>query len=405
MDSAIGAAARALSLGDPLQALKYVALRSDASALALRGIAMAQLGELAAAHALLRRAEKAFGASEPVARARCVLARAEVALARRDLNGAARGLNEAREFLAERGDQDNAVFARLLDVRRLTLKGDVTAALVALQPLSFEGAPARLVALGALARADLAMKQLDCSTAEASSKRALAAALAARIPQLVSEAERFERKLAAPVARLIRSGEQSAVHLRELSAFTQPAKLVVDSCRREVRCVGTTVNLVNRPVLLELCVALAEQGPREVPREVLIARAFGARRSNESHRARLRVEIGRLRKLLRTISNLQATAGGYRLVPHDGRDVLLLLPPGDGESSALLALLQGGESWATSALAEAVGKSQRAVQRALSELERDGKVQAMGKGRAQRWVAAPATTSATALFLVAPGTL
>lgn len=439
MDSAIGAAARALSLGDPLLALKYVALRGDAPALALRGIAMAQLGELAAAHALLRRAEKAFGASEPVAQARCVLARAEVALARRDLNGAARGLNEAGRLLAERGDRENALFAQLLDVRRLTLKGDVAAAQVALESLSFEagsseaarsetrahtasalsrsgrrsptlqtslaGAPARLVAVAALAKADLAMRQTDCAGAEANLATAQSAALASKVAPLLAEVERFAGRLAAPVARLIRAGNESAVHLRQLPAFSQPPEVVVDACRREVRCGTLTVNLVRRPVLLELCVALSECAPNDVSREVLITRAFGARRVSESHRARLRVEIGRLRKLLSALASVQATPSGYSLTPHDDRDVVVLLPPGDGESSALLALLQGGESWATSALSEAVGKSQRAVQRALAQLEDEGKVQATGKGRAQRWVAAPATSSITALFLVAPGTL
>lgn len=444
MDSAIGAAARALSLWDPLLALKYVALRSDPPALALRGIAMAQLGELAAAHALLRRAEKAFGEGNPVARARCVLARAEVALARRDLNGAARGLDAAGQLLTARGDVENAVFAQLLEVRRLTLKGDVAAAHAALESLSSEavsfeavsaqaaspeaspaptssgssraaqqptvqsslaGAPARLVAVAALAKADLAMRQTDCASAELHLAAARAAALASKVAPLMAEVERLAARLAAPVARLLRGGIESHVYLRELAAFTQPAEVVVDACRREVRCGAASVNLVRRPVLLELCVALSERAPSEVTREVLITRAFGARRVTESHRARLRVEIGRLRKLLHPLTSLQATAKGYSLTPHDTRNVLVLLPPGDGASSALLALLQGGESWATSALAEAVGKSQRAVQRALSELEQDGKVQAMGKGRAQRWVAAPATTSATALFLVAPGTL
>jgi hypothetical protein len=55
MDSLITAAARALARGDPLGALNRVALRDDAPALALRGIAMAQLGDLVRAKALLRK--------------------------------------------------------------------------------------------------------------------------------------------------------------------------------------------------------------------------------------------------------------------------------------------------------------------------------------------------------------
>src|SRR5277367_6610942 len=86
MDSVISAAARALAAGDPLGALKRVALRNDAPALALRGIAMAQLGDFVRAKALLRRAGRAFGPKEAMARARCVVAEADIALASRDLH-------------------------------------------------------------------------------------------------------------------------------------------------------------------------------------------------------------------------------------------------------------------------------------------------------------------------------
>lgn len=405
MDSAIGAAARALAVGDPLHALKYVALRNDARSLALRGIAMAQLGELPSAQNLLRRAEKAFEPSDPVARARCILARAEVALARRDLNGASRGLFAARELLAARGDHENALFAALLDVRRLTLLGEVSDAQVALDQLLLDGAPARLVSLAALATADLAVKRIDGETANAALARAREAAMQSRIPQLLAEVERLALRLASPVARLVRAGEQSPVYLQDLDTFAQPHELLVDGCRREIRWARHVVSLVRRPVLLELVVTLAEHAPSAAPRALLIERAFGARRVTESHRARLRVEVGRLRRLLGDLADVRASKVGYTLSPAKGRELGLLLPPNSGQASALLALLQSGETWATSALAEALGKSQRAVQRALAELEREGHVQALGRGRSQRWVSAPVAGSATTLVLVAPGTL
>jgi len=100
MDGLITAAARALAAGDPLSALNQVALRDDAPALALRGIAMAQLGDLVRANALLRSATRAFGPSETVARARGVVAEAEIALASRDLGWPAKALGAARAALA-----------------------------------------------------------------------------------------------------------------------------------------------------------------------------------------------------------------------------------------------------------------------------------------------------------------
>src|SRR5690242_7337866 len=123
MDSLTTAAARAVAAGDPLGALNRMALRDDAPALALRGIAMAQLGEFARAKELLRRATRAFGAKEPVARARCVVAEAEVALASRDLGWPAKALDAARATLEAHGDRVNAGFARYLEARRLLLIG------------------------------------------------------------------------------------------------------------------------------------------------------------------------------------------------------------------------------------------------------------------------------------------
>jgi DNA-binding transcriptional ArsR family regulator len=405
MDSAISTAARALSVGDPLGALKYVALRQDGPALALRGIAMAQLGELGHARNLLRRAATAFGEQEPLSRARAVVAQAEVALALRDLAGAARGLDDAAALLLRRGDVANAAFAKLVQVRRLALLGEVDAATRTLSRLDLTHAPARFAALASLTAADLAMKRIDAQAATLALARARDAAVSAGIPALLTEVLAAEKQLAAPVARLLSEGQERLVSLFELPELFASGKLVVDACRREARLANGVVSLVTRPILLELLVALGEGAPGGVQRDALILRVFGARRANETHRVRLRVEVGRLRKLLRRLAELRATPAGFALSALGGAAVAVLLPPTQGEASALLALLRSGEAWATSALAAGVGKSQRAVQRALSELEQSGKVRASGKGRARRWVATPVAGLATTLLLVAPGTL
>lgn len=392
-------------MGDPLQALKHVGLRSEPPALALRGIALAQLGEWAKALVLLRRAAKGFGVAEPVARARTIVAAAEVALTLRDLRGAARGLDDAIGLLGRRGDRVNAAFARLLQVRRLVLLGDVEAAERALGKLRLEQAPARLVALAKLLEADIASKRVRARAAERALLVAERAATASLIPALLAEIETAKKRLAAPLARLLRRGTESLVALGELEQLFDSGELVIDACRREVRQGTRVVSLVTRPILLELLVALGEAAPGEAPRDALIARLFGARRANESHRVRLRVEVGRLRKLLRSFAELRATEAGFVLAPRSGQSLLLLQPPEGGEASALWALLRGGEAWATSSLASALGKSQRAVQRALAELESEGKVRASGDGRARRWIAAPGAGFATPLLLVAPGTL
>jgi DNA-binding transcriptional ArsR family regulator len=195
------------------------------------------------------------------------------------------------------------------------------------------------------------------------------------------------------------------VTLAELEASSRVDELMVDACRREVRCGRHVTSLVTRPVLLQLAVALSERAPAEVPREELIARVFGAKRQNDSHRVRLRVEVGRLRKLLLRMAELPATSAGFALEPRGGRSVALLMPPDQDEASELWALLRSGDAWSTSALAAALGKSQRAVQRALAPLEADGKVRATGAARARRWIATPTGGIATTLLLVAPGTL
>jgi DNA-binding transcriptional ArsR family regulator len=178
--------------------------------------------------------------------------------------------------------------------------------------------------------------------------------------------------------------------------------LVVDACRHVVRDRGVVVSLARRPVLFALARVLAEAWPADVPRDALLARAFGAKVTDESHRARLRVEVGRLRRALRTIAGVSATKRGFVLAPCRARDVVVLGRPVEEEHAAVLAFLADGESWSTSALALGLGTSQRTVQRALDSLAAGGKVQSFGRGRARRWMTPPVPGFTTTLLLPAP---
>lgn len=402
MDSLITAAARALASGDPLAALTCVALRDDPPALALRGLAMAQIGDLARAKALLRRAARAFGPREAVARARCAVAEAEIALASRDLGWPARALDAARRALDACGDRANAAYARQLAVRRLLLigrVGDAERGLAAIDPAALRPA-AR--ATHELIAAGIAMRRLQTRVARAALGRAQDAAREARIPALTAEVERAALALSAPAARLVGGGRDRLLLLEEVEAVLASDALVVDACRRVARAPGAAVPLARRPVLFALARALGEAWPGDVAREALIARAFGSSDPDESYRARLRVEIGRLRRALGSLADVRATPRGFTLAPRRAREVLVLAPPADDEHGAVLALLADGESWSSSALALALGASQRTVQRALDALAAAGKAQSVGRARARRWLAPPAPGIATALLLPAP---
>jgi hypothetical protein len=402
MDSLITAAARALALGDPLGALNFVALRDDASALALRGIAMAQLGDLTRASALLRRAARAFGSREALARARCVLADAEIALVSRDLHSSAKALDAARTTLEEHGDRANAAYARYLEARRLLLVGrldDAERTIADLDPSPF---PPASRAAHELVVAGIAMRRIQTKRARAALARAERAAHQAGIHGLIAEVESALRILDTPAARLIAGGEERLLLLEEIEELLASKALIVDACRCLVREESTVVSLASRPVLHELVRALAEAWPADVSREALLARAFGAKFVDGSHRARLRVEMTRLRGELQALAGVSATSLGFALVPHRAREVVVLAPPVEDEHATVLALLADGESWSSSALALALGASQRTVQRALESLASAGKVQPSGRGRARRWMTPPVPGFPTTLLLPAP---
>ena len=402
MDSLITAAARALAMGDPLGALNRVALRDDAPALALRGIAMAQLGDLDRAKALVRRAARAFGPKEAVARARCVVAEAEIALVSRDLGWPAKALDAARLTLEQHGDRVNAAHARYLEVRRLLLIGRLDEAERVLADLDPAPFPPASRAAHELVVAGIAMRRLRTKTAHAALARAESAARLAGIPALTAEVESASLVLNTPAARQIARGEERLLRLEEVEALLESKALVVDACRHVVRNARTVISLATRPVLFALARALGEAWPADVSRATLVARAFRGKHADESHRARLRVEMGRLRRMLRTLADVSATKQGFALVPHGAREVVVLARPVEEDNAAVLAFLADGESWSSSALALALGASQRTVQRALDELAATGKVQSFGRGRARRWMTPPVPGFTTTLLLPAP---
>jgi hypothetical protein len=405
MDSLIASAARSVEAGDPLGALKRVALRDDPPALALRGIAMAQLGDYERARKLLREAARGFGARERLAQARCQVAEAEVALAARDLTRPMHMLHAAERTLEALGDRANAIHARLLRARHELLIGDLEAAERTLAPVDASAATlqAPLAARAELTRAELALRRIRVAEAAAALDRAHAAAVAAGIPALVAEIGRARRALSAPAARLIRARVVRLVRLDEVEKLFASGDVIVDGCRRAVRGPARNISLAGRPVLFALMAALAEAWPRDVPRDRLIERAFMARTVNESHRARLRVELGRLRGAVRALARIEATPRGFALAPIKAPAVFVLAPPIDGPAGAILALLEDGESWSTSALSRALGSSQRTVQRALLQLDEAAAVRAVGRGRARRWLAPSIGGFATTLLL--PGAL
>lgn len=415
MDSLITAAARALSVGDPLGALNRVALRGDPPALALRGIAMAQLGDLVRARALLRSAARSFGAHEAVARARCVVAEAEIALALRDLAWPVSRLGKAQAVLVAHGDAVNAAHAHYLEIRRCLLLGRLGEASGLLDVLQPARLPDALQAVHALALAALAMRRLDIGAAQVALARAARSARAAGIAALATEVEHATAALHAPAAVRVereaagRPAREKQVSLEEVGVLLSSGALVVDACRHAVCAGSAAVSLAGRPVLFALARALGEAWPGDVSRDALVARVFRARQADDSYRARLRVEMGRLRRLLRPLAGLRATPQGFVLEPHQA-SVVVLARPMEGRQEGLrgpvLALLSDGEAWASSALAQALGASQRSVQRTLEALGRDAMAQSVGRGRSRRWVARPVPGFTTTLLLpmvLAPG--
>ena len=406
MDSLINAAALALSAGDPLAALKRVALREDPPALALRGIAMAQLGDFPRARQLLARAANAFGAGETVARARCRLAEAEIALVSRDLSFPVTDLDAARATLNARGDRINAAHAAVLLARRLILTGKLDEATAMLRGAAGIALPPAPAAARALAEAGLAIRRIDSDAARHALAAGFRAARRARSPALIAEVRSVATLLKRPAARLVAADGDRLLTLAGIEAVLKGEGVIVDGLRHAVRRGPAILALASRPVLFKLVQRLAAAAPGDVPRADLIHAAFRGREADESHRARLRVEIGRLREALgQAIGKdvaIEATRAGYRLRGAAGTPVALLLPPDDAPHSAVLALLADGEAWSSSALAIALDSSPRTVQRALEVLSASGRIAAIGRGPSRRWLAQPVPGFPTSLLLPGP---
>jgi hypothetical protein len=402
MDSLITAAARALALGDTLGALKRIALRDDAPALALRGIAMAQLGDFVRAKALLKAATRAFGPRETLARARCVVAEAEIALVSRDLSWPVKALAAARQTLASHGDRVNAAHAANLEARRLLLIGRLDAAesvLASFDPTPLP--PASRVGYHLVA-AGIGIRRLKTVAARMALGHADQAAREANIAGLRAEVETASRALTEIAGRLISQGNERPLRLDEVEALFASDTLVVDASRNVVRLGDTAVPLGTRPVLFALARSLAEAWPADVSRTTLVKQAFRGKEADESHRARLRVEMGRLRSELSELAEINATKAGFALALRHAPEVAVLAPPVEDERGPLLALLADGEAWASSALAIALDTSPRTVQRALEGLAGEGKVQSFGRSRARRWIAASVPGFPTSLLLPGP---
>lgn len=405
MDSLITAAASALAAGDPLRALNCVALREDAPALALRGIAMAQLGDLPQAQHLLKRAARAFGPKQPLAHSRCVVAQAEIAFVSRELSWPVKELATAQATLKQNGDALNAVHACHLQARRSLLLGQLDDAERLLSTIDPAPLPPIRRAAHEMILAGIAMQRLRTGPARAALTRAHEAANLSRIPALKAEVAATVQRLETPVARQITGDHERLILLADVEALLASGTLVVDACRRVVRRGKMVIPLASRPVLFALVRSLAEAWPNDVCRTNLLRAAFQAKRVDESHRARLRVEIGRLRQLLHPLADVQATPQGFALRPRNDAAVNVLAWPVEEEHGAVLAFLADGEAWSSSALALALGISQRTVQRSLDVLAAEGKVQWFGRARARRWTASsvPGFTTIMLLPTVLPG--
>jgi hypothetical protein len=271
-----------------------------------------------------------------------------------------------------------------------------------LDRLDLRGMPPLLVAVAEIATAELALRSLQTARARAALARGETAAALAGVAALQAEVAEARAALERPAARRLTPGGEKALRLEEVEALMSRGALVIDACRRGLRAGALWIPMARRPVLFELAQALAEAWPGDVAREALIARAFRARRQDESHRARLRVELGRLRALAAELASIDATERGFALAPRGDRELVVLAPPIDGAQASLVALLSDGTAWSTSALALALGASQRTVQRALSELMAAGRVRSVGVGRTRRWLAPPLAGFTTNLLLPPP---
>ncbi|MGN6193190.1 MAG: hypothetical protein ACTHM4_13750 [Rhodanobacteraceae bacterium] len=253
-----------------------------------------------------------------------------------------------------------------------------------------------------LAMAGVAIRRLRTRAAREALARAAYAAQRTGSSALQAEVASIALLITQPTGRAIARGGERHLLLEDIEALLTSDALVIDACRNVVRTATQTVPLVSRPVLFALARALAEGWPGDVSRDELVKRGFRAKHADESHRARLRVEIGRLRAELGAVADIDATARGFALSPKDASEIVVLAPITEGEHAGVIALLSDGEAWSSSALAIALGVSPRSVQRALEQLSEAGKVRSFGRGRACRWMTPSIPGFPTTLLLPGP---
>ncbi|WP_236517164.1 helix-turn-helix domain-containing protein [Sandaracinus amylolyticus] len=389
--------ARALARGDALRALGVAGRDESALGLTLRGIAYAQLGDLALAREALARATERAPDPHTLARARAAMV--EVALAAGDPKRAADEAIACASALEQLGDRRNAAMQRLVLARAEVLRGRLNEARGVVEDVLSREQPADLRAVAWLARAEIAMRALAASESRDALEHARSALEIAPHELLSRALVSLERELSAPVARVVRGGVGSDADLFAIEALSGGEVLLVDACRRVVIGARLIVRLGRRPVLFALLAALARAWPDPIARDELASSAFEVRRVNPSHRARLRVEIGRLRKAMHGLAAEPiATKEGYVLSSQ--REVVVLSPPGDDDEGARIALVLGdGASWSARELATHTGLSIRTVQRALASLVESGRAVRSGRGARVRYTR-PGTPIASRMLLL-----
>jgi hypothetical protein len=393
---ALDLAARALASGDALRALSLVGRAPSSLGLALRGIAYAQLGDLELARDALEQAAATTDDVRLLARVRAALV--EVALGEGDLARAAGAARASADELARLGDARNAAMQRLVLARAEVLLGRLGEARHVVADVLAAELPPDVRAVASLAEAEIATRALAATDARDALNRARRALEHAPNRLLTRELAALEGELSLPVARLERGGATRDADLFAIEDAARGELFLVDACRRLAIAGRARVPLAKRPVLFALIVELARAAPGSVPRDALAARAFDARRINASHRGRLRVEIGRLRKLLDGLgAEPVATPDGYALASR--REVALVVPRAEDDATRVAILLGDGASWSAQRVAESAGISKRTAQRALGDLVATGRAVRTGSGRNVRYHR-PGTPIASRMLLL-----